>query len=227
MDIAGARTLPEQGPWLDGTCAWWSWPASCSPVHVEARRPGCRCPETTAAATTRRAVYASQDLWVYIGRAVGAGLEYLIPVFSSEMTTSAISEAVPNGNLRESYFSMATNNLIEKHELYDFLPPDCVFESFIFFTDPLDTWDPEEPPPGGDLAPLTVHAFQRTFADFPFVHASNVSGDPNIRLAIYEEGSCERKPDNFRALDGKQYYFVFVNSSFDQAAHWQVGLQIN
>lgn len=86
---------------------------------------------------------------------------------------------------------------------------------------------PDEPPPGGDLAPLTVHAFQRTFGDFPIVHASNVSGDPNIRLAIYEEGSCERKPDNFRALDGKQYYFVFVNSSFDQAAHWQVSLKIN
>jgi hypothetical protein len=173
-------------------------------------------------------VYLSQDLWVYIGRQAGAGLEYLIPVFSSAMTTSAISEALPNGNLRESYFSMATSNLMEKHELYDdFLLPSCVFESFIFLTDPLDTWDLEEPPPGGDLAPLTVHAFQRTFFDFPLLHAANVSGDPNIRLAVYEEGSCERKPDPFRALDGKQYYFVFVNSSFDQAAHWQVSVQRN
>ena len=173
-------------------------------------------------------VYRSQDLWVYIGRVAGAGLEYLVPVFESDMTTNGISSATPGGDLKQSYFDMAMNNLIEKHELYDdFLQHDCVFDSFIFFNDPLDTWELTEPPPGGDLAPLTTTAFQRQFFDFPFVHASNSSGDPNIRLAIYEEGSCERLPDNFRALDGKQYYFVFVNTSLDQTAHWQVDVKTN
>ena len=167
--------------------------------------------------------YQSQDLWVFIGRQAGLGLEYLLPVFTAGARRFQISSALPSGDLHTAYFDMATSNVFEKHETYDgVLSSNCEAEAGLFL--PAQIPDLSELSEG-DLGPLTSQMIRMTFRDFPLVHISNASGDSNIDFNVYQQGNCSPLPDVFRGEDGSFYEIVLVNTSFNSSAHFKVSIE--
>jgi hypothetical protein len=174
--------------------------------------------------------YEAQDLWVYLGRRAGLGIEYLIPMLDAGATIDAINQHLPGGDLHRRYFDYVANNVFEGPETYDgLLVADCTIQSGMF-KDNVGSWIQPAPVPEGDLPPLTARAIFLQWVDpQPGTLVQNISGDSNIHYTVYKQNDCGPVPEGPRRVDpamaGAFFYIVLANTGFTSSAHYKLQLR--
>jgi hypothetical protein len=189
--------------------------------------------------------YRAQDFWVYLGRRLGRGLDYLIPFLEEGPLPADVDETLRDEigsadlpDLGTAFWEWSKNQVYEKTlDLGNqVLGPSCEFNIDVTTADGL-VYDPHNLPPSSSPYPLNPLASRvvKVMFEAPASYTAYVqvqSPSPDVRVKAYEDGKpdCQREPESretrvdIQQGTPKSFYVLFSNTGFSQAVEAQISV---